>query len=833
MIRQRFNEGWKVKKGTANMLESFTDQTGGFREVRLPHDAMIHEERTPDTKNGHQTGFYPGGFYTYVKELDVPEEWEGKKILLEFEGISNYPRVYVNGDYCGGCHNAYSAFYLSLEHFLKYGEKNEIRVEADNEEETSRWYCGGGIYRDVNLLTGGEVCFEPDRLRVTSENPDPCGTTVLIDTVLTNRGLKNRKVWIETKITDGEGRLKAEDRIPVTLFAQETVDSRQRICIPDPCLWDAEHPNLYHCSVRVVSVSGDGIYDEDRTSFGIRKLELSAETGLKVNGKEVKLRGACIHLDNGVLGMAALRDADERKIRLLKEAGFNCVRSSHQPMGKQMLEACDRLGMYVMDELADMWTRSKNKHDYSSVFQDSWEQDVVRMVEKDYNHPCVILYSTGNEIQEAGTAKGAQINRMIEHKIKELDPGRYTVSAVNGMLAGQERLGEILAQAMGISQEELISGMSEQMAQETESGQEGGADALNGMMAVMQGPLADAIAVSPILGEMIEEFVSVTDIAGYNYLTALHEAEKQRHPNRVVLGTETFPADIVRLWKIVKSNPHVIGDMTWTGYDYLGEAGCGIFHYDGAENFSAHWPDRTAYIGDLDLIGYRRPISYLRECVYGLRKDPYIAVLRMNRNGQKHSVTPWMWKDNIASWTWPGYEGRTASVDVYADADEVELILNGKSLGKKTVKDVYTATYEVPYEAGCLTAYAYTDGKKTGSFILETAEEDVELNVHADKQILRAGSDDLAFLTVNLRDKKGRDNLFRREKISVRVDGPGELAGYGSADPQAEGSYDDPVWETYDGYVMAVVRAGRKAGTVSAVFETESGLSETVEIEVR
>lgn len=835
MIRKILKEGWKVKKGSVNMLDSFSEQAGGFREVRLPHDAMIHEERTPDTANGHQTGFYPGGMYTYILELEVPEEWEKKKLLLEFEGVSNYPRVYVNGDYCGGCYNAYSGFYVALEQYLKYGEKNEIRVEAHNEEETSRWYCGGGIYRDVNLLIGEEIYFEPDRLRVTAENPDQKSATIVVETVLKNRGLKNQKVWIETEILDGQGETVASDRVPVTMFAEGTEQLKQRILLQSPKLWDAEHPALYQC--RVQAVCEGKIYDTENTTFGIRKLELSAASGFKVNGKEVKLRGACIHLDNGLLGAAAEKDADERKIRLLKEAGFNCVRSSHQPMGKHMLDACDRLGMYVMDELSDMWTRSKNARDYASVFPISWEKDVEGMIRKDYNHPCVILYSTGNEIQEAGTAKGAQINRMIERKIKELDATRYTVSAINGMLAGQSRMGEIMAQAMGMTPEKMAEMMEQALqsgdAAEGTGSSEGGADALNGMMAVLQGPLADGIATSQVLAEMIEEFVSVTDIAGYNYLTALHETEKERHPNRVVLGTETFPADIVRLWSIVKKNPHVIGDMTWAGYDYLGEAGCGIFHYDGAENFSAHWPDRTAYIGDLDLIGCRRPISYLREIVYGLRKAPYLAVLRIDRSGQKHSLTPWMWKDNIASWTWPGYEGEMASVDVYAEADEVELFLNDRSFGKKKIKDVYVATYEIPYEPGRLTAIAYKNGTETGRFSLETAEGAPCLKVQADRQKLKAGSDELAFLTVNLQDQKGRTDLFHKTKISVKVEGAGELAGFGSADPQAEGSYDDTVWETYDGYVMAVVRAGKEKGMIRVLFETEEGQSCITEIEVK
>lgn len=838
MLRNKLNDGWEVKSKLVSMIESFESQGEDLKVVELPHDAMIHEQRTPDTKNRNQTGFYPGGLYTYTRKLDVPTEWEGKTLLMEFEGVSNYPKVYVNGDYAGGCRNGYSNFYISLGQFLKYGEMNEIRVVADNMEETSRWYCGGGIYRNVNLMIGGEIYFEVDSLKVSAPDISEIEAVIAVETTLCNRGRRNRKVWIEAVVCDGVGEEITKSKIPVTAFAGENLRSRQRIQICEPRLWDAENPELYSCTVR--AVYDDEVLDEDETVFGIRKLELSAQTGLKVNGQEVKLRGACIHLDNGILGAAAYKDADERKIRLLKEAGFNCIRSSHQPVGKAMLEVCDRLGMYVMDEFSDVWTRQKNVHDYSMVFEDAWEEDVRRMVEKDFNHPSVILYSTGNEIQEAGSAKGAQTNRRINEKIKQLDDTRYTVSAVNGMLAGQDRLGEILAQAMGISQEELAESMaagqegeSQTGAEQTSAGSEsGGADGLNGMMSVLTGPLADAIATSPILAEIIEEYVSVTDIAGYNYLTALHEAEKERHPNRVVLGTETFPADIVRLWDIVKKKPHVIGDMTWTGYDYLGEAGCGIFHYDGTENFTSHWPDRTAYIGDLDLIGYRRPISYFREIVYGLRKDPYIAVCRINRNGQKPSVTPWMWKDNIASWTWPGYEGERASVDVYADADEVELFLNGISCGKKTVKGTYEAVYDIPYEPGCLMAVAYTDGQETGRFSLETAKDNIELEIRTDKTELRSENRELAFITVVLKDGEGLENLFQKKKVSVHVEGTAELLGFGSADPQAMGSYDDTEWETYDGHAMAVIRAGREPGMAKVVFSAEDCKDQTVEFEV-
>lgn len=828
MLRQNFNEKWTVLDGNVGLMAMLHPGAEAPEEITLPHDAMIHEARTPDTKSGSQTGFYPGNVYTYVKKFDAPADWEGNAIALEFEGVYMNARVYVNGDYAGGHPHGYSNFYVSIEDFLRYGAENEIKVIANNMEQTSRWYCGGGIYRDVKLLIGGPIRLKEDGLKVTTPDVEKDFAAVVIKTELKNSGMTRKKVAVVTELLDADGSIVGSDSVPVTSFIGTSLVSRQRITLDAPRLWDCDHPYLYTCRVRVMD--GDTVLDEDRTAFGIRKLTLSAQHGLRVNGREVKLRGTCIHHDNGIIGAATLEAAEERRCRQLKEAGFNCIRSAHHPMSKAMLDACDRIGMYVMDELSDMWTRSKNPNDYAQTFPYLWEKDVELLVDKDFNHPCVLMYSMGNEIPEMGTAKGAELNRAINNKFKELDDTRYTTNAINGLLAGASRMGEIMASVLG---PERMAQMAGGAAKSEEGGEdEGGANALNGMMAMLSGPLADAMATSPILSEMLDESASGMDITGYNYLTALHAAEREFHPNRVVVGSETFPGDIVRLWDVVKNNANVIGDMTWTGYDYLGEAGCGIFYYDGTQNFTSHWPDRIAYIGDIDIIGYRRPISYLREIVFGLRKDPYAAVLRMNRNGQKSSLTPWMFKDNIASWTWPGYEGQTASVDVYAKAEEVELFLNGVSLGRQEVGAKFIATYEVVYAPGELKAVSYIDGAETGSFLLQTADMDVSLDITADKAVLKADGADLAFITAGLTDKNGLTNLHAVKEVTVSVEGAGSLQGFGSADPQAPGSYDDTTWTTYDGYVMAAVRAGREAGEIKVTFTAEGCEAKSVVITV-
>lgn len=827
MIRKKINDNWIVSSGENGLMSMLQGGDPHAVTVHLPHDAMIHEKRTPDTKNGSQTGFYPGNVYTYTRQLDVPDAWEGNSVMLEFEGVYANARVYINGDYAGGHPYGYTNFYVACEDFLRYGETNEIKVIANNQEQTSRWYSGGGIYRNVSLLLGGPVHLKADGLKVSTPDADGDYAVIVVKTALENAGMLTKKVMLHTEITDGSGNIVASDRIPVTSFPHTCELSRQRMAVKNPLLWDCDTPNLYTC--RVTVTDNGAAADEAVVSFGIRTLRLSAAQGLCVNGKSVKLRGTCIHHDNGILGAATLERAEERRCEQLKAAGFNCIRSAHHPMSKAMLDACDRIGMYVMDELSDMWTRSKNANDYSQQFPYFWEKDVERMVDKDFNHPCVLMYSMGNEIPEAGTAKGAQLNRRINNKFKELDDSRYTTNAINGLLAGAPHMGEIMADILG--KEQMAQMAASLGKKETEDDRtEGGADALNGMMAVLSGPLADRMATSPVLSGLLEETASGMDITGYNYLTALHAAEKEFHPNRVVIGSETFPGDIVRLWDVVKKNDHVIGDMTWTGYDYLGEAGCGIFYYDGTQNFTSHWPDSIAYIGDIDITGYRRPISYLREIVFGLRKNPYLAVLRMNRNGQKSSLTPWMWKDNIASWTWPGYEGQTAYVDVYADAEEAELFLNGSSLGKKAVGDAFMAAFEIPYQPGELKAVSYKDGRETGSCFLQTADSRVEMDIACDRTQLKADGADLSYLTICFRDACGRINLNIEKEVTIQVQGCGTLQGFGSADPQTLNRYDNPVWTSYDGYLLAAVRAGYEKGIIKVTLTSEGCETRTVEI---
>ena len=700
---QKFNDRWTFEKvDQDDRLKAFYGDDNKII-VTLPYDAMIREKRDKECPAGAQSGFYPGGVYTYEKSFLAPEEWKNQDVVLEFEGIYGTARVWINGALATVNRNGYMGFSVDLKPWICYGQENLIKIDVDNSNQpNSRWYTGSGIYRDVNLWTGKGVYIPHDEMKITtlSVNDDVAVVEVCANVKNTKECGIEAKCYVELIF---EGKTVVTEKQNIVFYSERKETVRVQIPVKCPKKWSTDHPNLYQCCVK--TYIGDEICDEYTVDFGIRTLTLDPVNGFQINGETVNLRGTCIHHDNGVIGAETFPEAEWYRCKRLKEAGFNAIRSSHHPMSRAMLDACDHLGMLVMDELTDMWNRGKNTYDFSDIFKEEAPKWIHHMVDKDYNHPSVVIYSVGNEIQEAGTKQGSWINRSLCNRFHELDATRFTTNALNGLNCAGKRLKVIMKEVI------------EKFGMDTQgNGSGGGSNALNSFMSLMSGEKGEFFAKHPLVTEALEECAQSCDITGLNYLSGRYELEHELHPGKTVLGTETYPADIENLWEKVTKYPHVIGDFTWTGYDYIGEAGVGIFHYDGKENFTSIYPERLGYIGDIDLIGNRRPISYFREIVYGLTNQPYIAVERMEHRGQTASKTAWMFKDNISSWTWKGHEGEKASVDVYSSGDEVELFLNGKSLGRKPAgkKSHYTATYEVAYESGTLKAIAYELGKEIG-----------------------------------------------------------------------------------------------------------------------
>ncbi|MCX5356242.1 DUF4982 domain-containing protein [Streptomyces mirabilis] len=798
MKRTSFNDGWQTR-AKVNPFAEMSGPKTPYRPVTLPHDAVIVQERTTPggeptdvTMEGGAGAYFPGGTYEYRKTFFVPQEHRGKRIFFEFEGVYRDAVVFVNGDYAGQRPFGYSHFHIDADRFLRFDEDNEIRVEARAHRD-SRWYTGAGIYRDTWMLVGEVVRISPDGVRVTTPDIDEKQAVVEVATRVENDSIAIRTVDVVSEIRHADGSVVASDISRITVLPGEPAVARQRLYVREPLLWSTDAPTLYTADVVLKDAAVD--VDAETVTFGIRSLNLDPKRGLRINGETVKLRGACIHHDNGPLGAATYARAEERRVRLLKDAGFNSIRMSHNPISRPMLDACDRLGVLVVDEAFDVWTSGKSDFDYSLDFPEWWERDIEAMVAKDFNHPSVIMYSIGNEIPETGTPSGAARGRKLAEKVRSLDPARYVTNAVNGMLAVMSELGKLRQQ-------------SQAKAAEAGEGEDKG---INTLMADA-GDMMNAISASSLVTEKTAESFAVLDVAGMNYAEARYALDKNLFPNRIILGTETFPTRIDGNWRLVEEHGHVIGDFTWTGWDYLGEVGIGRPQYltpnAPRPSHTAPYPYLVGGCGDIDITGHRRPASYYREIVFGLRAQPYIAVRRPEHHGKTWAGTPWAWSDTVSSWTWPDFEGEPVTIEVYGDADEVELLVNGRSLGRRPVgaEHRFRTEFETSYEPGELLAVAYRGDAETGRHTLRTAIGPVLLRAEPDRPVITASGGDLAYVTLTLTDQDGTLHTAADRPVTVEVTGAGVLLGFGSANPSTEERFDATERRTYEGRALAVLR---------------------------
>lgn len=795
-----FNENWNVRAGTGSALGNLLGgQQSAGESVTLPHDAVIFTERVNEPLGGG-TGFYKGENIHYTKDFFIPEENEGKNIYLEFEGIYQNAFIYINNAFAGRCTYGYGNYYIDITRFLEYGKTNTVKVVVKNEVPSGRWYTGGGIYRDVQLMIGEALHVACQGGKVTTIDIENGQAVIRVETPIEYNGMKTADVRVHTEVLDAEGSIVATADTPITVFAGEKYQVRQQLVVDNVKLWSVEEPNLYR--FRIVLMEQEREVDEWEDTFGVRRLQLDVKKGLRINGKPVKLKGGCIHHDHGVIGAAEFEHAEERRIRKLKEAGYNAVRMSHHPAGKALLRACDRIGMLVMDEFTDVWTTTKMDFDYGFHFDMCWEQDVENMVNKDYNHPCVIMYSVGNEIPETGNKNDIAWGKKIVDKIRSIDDTRYIINCVNLMLSAMGHMDEIMESA-GVSDD-------------------GSVREINTMMTNFQEVMA-LLVNHEITTKVTEEAFSQVDIAGYNYAAYRYEKDVERFPNRIMLGSETYPPDLASNWSLVEKYPQILGDFAWTSWDYLGEAGVGQITYgDEVNGFYGSYPWRSAYAGTHNLIGDRRPISYLRQIVWGLRKEPYISVQPPQHYGEEKHIGQWTWTDSIHSWNWNGYEGKPVIVEVFADADEVELFINGVSEGKKIVGETtaFTVEFDTFYKPGEVRAVAYKGERRT-EHILRTAKDENHLQLKCSREVIPAQGD-IAYVEISITDKDGILNPESAKTVNVSVEGEGFLYGLGSADPRSEDNYSQKSCMVFEGRALAVIRTANQPGNV-AVTVTAQG----------
>lgn len=762
------------------------DRDAAWEPVALPHDVAITKPRDGSHATGGGGGYAWSGLVTYRRTLFVPEDWRGRSIQLEFEGVYMNATVSVNRDIVCLHPYGYTSFLVDIAPWLAYGSDNVITVSANNSAQpNSRWYSGTGIYRHVWLYLGGETHIAPWGIFVRTQHVHDGQATVDVTTELA--GPREGRAILRSTVRDAQGRAVAVAELPMRLDDDGRATLQESLVLPAARLWSVDDPYLYELQSEVLL--DDHVVDMATTSFGVRTCSVDAEHGFRLNGVPLKLRGGCVHHDNGLLGAASYDRAEERKVELMKAAGYNAIRCAHNPPAPAMLNACDRLGMLVIDETFDCWRTGKNPNDYHLFFEDWWERDTASMVRRDRNHPSVIMWSIGNEVSErAGISDGAAWARRQAELVRSLDDTRPVTAALPFLF--------------------------EQVFQDPELNAGSVTDAQS-----MFDPrrLVPANEETDRWGNLTREFCEALDVVGYNYLYPRYGWDAQRFPGRVMAGTETFPSMAYASWKATEALPQVIGDFVWTSVDYLGESGIGKVTFAPGAGFGTPYPYHLANCGDIDICGFKRAQSYYRDVLWGVRDTPYIGVLDPRHFASGVYYNPWGWEPVTESWSFPGQEGATTRVDVYSGDDEVELLVNGRSLGRKPAGDAaqYLASFELAYEPGVLEAVRYREGAEASRSRLETAGEPAGLRLTTDRLQLAAVWGDLAYVTVEIIDAAGRRVPWAEDPVEVTVSGPAELLALGTANPTSEELYTAKTRCAYEGRLMAVIRGSGERGLVT------------------
>lgn len=749
--------------------------------VTLPHDAMLSEPRTQESTGEGNIGWYIGGDYEYTKNFFVPEEYKDKKVLIEFEGIYHNGEVYINGKKAAYRPYGYTNFYVDTEGFFQYGKENEIKVIARNADQpNSRWYSGTGIYRPAYLYVGEEKHIPVNGVKIRTLSYDPARIEVVVKTSLPGEvsleiELEGNKVLaVKGESTKENGRIEAYQ----TIF---------QLDVPNAKLWDTEHPNLYTCK----AIFGE---DEVTETFGIRELIWNPQVGMTINGERVILRGACFHHDNGVLGACTYPEAEERKMRIFKENGYNAVRSAHYPCSKALLDACDRVGMLMMDEYVDVWYIHKTKYDYAGQLADWWKQDLKDMVDKDYNHPSVIMYSTGNEVAETAQKKGIALTGDMTNYLHSLDSTRPVTCGINIFFNFLSSIG------LGVYSDDKAEKTAASKPEKKKKPV--GSEFYNTLACLVGDYFMKCGATLYPCDLRTKDAYANMDIAGYNYGIFRYKHDLKKYPNRLILGSETFCKDAYSFWEIAKKNKRIIGDFVWAGWDYIGEVGDGAAEYSDYK-FEDPATRMTGGNGRIDLNGKPRAEAAYTRVAFERETGPFIAVDPVYQK-EKLRLTGWQLTKALESWAWDGCNGEPAKVEVYARAAQVELFINGKSAGKKKVKKC-RANFNITYQNGEITAVSYDEnGREINRYSLHTAGKETVLQVRPEEKTVKP--EGLAFIQLQYTDSKGIWKPMEKHNIKVTVEN-GVLKGLGSPAPYVKGNYTDHTVATYYGEAMAVVQA--------------------------
>ncbi len=756
-----FDAGWRFYRGDTSGVEDIKFDDTDWRRIDLPHDWSIEDLPGTDSPfNADAVSQVSGGFTTggtgwYRKTFLLPEEQRAKRISIQFDGVYMNPEIWINGVSLGSHPYGYTTFWFDITEYVKYGRPNVLAVKVRNEGSNSRWYSGSGIYRHVWLKTSEPVHVAQFGTSITTPDVSEDSARVNIKTKVNNQSAKTLKVKIVTEI------LNADKVELVSSISEQTIEKGgvsefvQNISVKSPELWSTDSPVLYIAKSEVFVA--DNSVDIVETKFGIRTIQFDTLNGFLLNGVPMKLKGGCYHHDNGPLGAKSFDRSEERRVEILKASGFNALRCSHNPPAPSFLDACDRLGMLVIDEAFDMWKEQKNPYDYHLYFNDWWKRDIESMVLRDQNHPSVIMWSIGNEIPNRQKPEVVEEAKMLGDYIRSLDPTRPITSAVNDLKPDKDPYFATL----DIAGYNYASG-------------------------------------------------------GDHNKKAIYRDDHKRVPERIMVGLESYPLEAFEAWMDVTDNQYVIGDFVWTAWDYIGEASIGWRGYPQEKNF---FPWNLAFCGDIDICGWKRPQSYYRDALW--KSDQLSVFVSppepsFEPNPKRESWSKWHWFDAVADWNWKGYENKPIEVNVYSSCEETELFLNNISFGKKKTgrSTEFMANWILPYQEGELKVIGYTGSKMVNSAYLRTAGEPSQIRMTADRIVISADNQDLSYITVELLDKEGIINPKADNNLQFDVEGPGEIIGIGNANPVSTESYIAAERNAWRGRCLVIIKSKSEGGKI-------------------
>lgn len=783
----RLGSRWRFHRGDVPGAQEPGFDDASWREVSVPHDWSIEDlpesEDTGDADRngpfvansvgGGAVGYTVGGVGWYRLDLGIPQQWRGKQVRILFDGVYMDSEVWLNGVSLGRHPYGYTSFHFDLTPHLNWNGPNVLALRMDSSGKTSRWYAGSGIYRHVWLISTAQVHIVQWGIAISTPQADANSADVNVIVTVCNESDAEATVSVNLRVLDPGGSLVAECDTQTGLMSGERTEVSRDLKVAHPHLWSPDSPALYKL-ITTLSVDGE-VTDRVETPFGIRTFTLDAENGFILNGQPMKLRGGCVHHDNGPLGACTYDRAEDRRVELLKAAGFNALRTAHNPPSPRFLDACDRIGMLVMDEAFDCWQVEKNPEDYHRFYDDWWRADMDAMILRDRNHPCVFAWSIGNEVveQSSGVDEGPRIAEMMAAHVRTTDPTR---------------------------------------------------------------PVAIGAHPGTDPWEKLDPLFAHLDLCGYNYKWEKYAPDHERVPSRVIAGTESFPKQCFESWIATIDNSWVIGDFVWTSFDYLGEVALGHTHYEGDENLYAKWPWTAANCGDIDICGFRRPQSYYREIAFGAPGKVACFVATPVPEGRTEVVFGWGWHNEWPSWTWPGHEGETMTVRVYSSCPKVRLLLNGNDLGtRETNRDTrFEAVYEAPYEPGELVAVGLdASGAEVARWALETASKPASIRLSPDRTILDADGQDLSFIEVEVLDDRGILCANAANLLTFTIAGPGSIVAVANSNPQSIESFQQPRRKAWRGRALVVVKAGDEPGKITLTASAEGISAAEVSIAVR